>query len=185
MCLQAQVSELKVKHLQEELKCQRQNAETSRCNAEQRRKDMEREHQRVRRRTRTRLWFIVSCTALLLNTQPHRSFIFSYELLGSLSWNWLFCFHNKSSCHNVWYFSTENCALKSHSDWRSVLCRSCWSCRERDRLWRDNISRRATDSTRRSSRPEHFTTRCRLSTTRYHGWGVTRCSDPAELTRIV
>ncbi|TRY90108.1 hypothetical protein DNTS_031602 [Danionella cerebrum] len=42
----AQAAEQKVKHLQEELKCQRQNAESSRCNAEQRRKDMEREHQR-------------------------------------------------------------------------------------------------------------------------------------------
>ncbi|KAK1804140.1 hypothetical protein P4O66_020179 [Electrophorus voltai] len=42
----AQAAELRVKQLQEELKCQRQNAETSRCNAEQRRRDMEREHQR-------------------------------------------------------------------------------------------------------------------------------------------
>lgn len=33
--------------------------------------------------TWTRLWFIVSCTALLLNTQPHHSFIFSFELQGS------------------------------------------------------------------------------------------------------
>ncbi|KAK2838654.1 hypothetical protein Q7C36_013468 [Tachysurus vachellii] len=42
----AQTAEQRVKQLQEELKCQRQNAETSRCNAEQRRKEMEREHQR-------------------------------------------------------------------------------------------------------------------------------------------
>ncbi|KAL6480363.1 hypothetical protein MHYP_G00113960 [Metynnis hypsauchen] len=42
----AQAAEQRVKQLQEELKCQRQNAETSRCNAEQRRKDMEREHQK-------------------------------------------------------------------------------------------------------------------------------------------
>ncbi|XP_058252964.1 centromere protein F isoform X1 [Hemibagrus wyckioides] len=42
----AQGAEQRVKQLQEELKCQRQNADTSRCNAEQRRKEMEREHQR-------------------------------------------------------------------------------------------------------------------------------------------
>ncbi|XP_017545326.1 centromere protein F isoform X2 [Pygocentrus nattereri] len=42
----AQAAEQRVKQLQEELKCQRQNAETSRCNAEQRRKEMEREHQK-------------------------------------------------------------------------------------------------------------------------------------------
>lgn len=47
MCRQTQAAEQRVKQLQEELKCQRQNAETSRCNAEQRRKEMEREHQRV------------------------------------------------------------------------------------------------------------------------------------------
>ncbi|KAI4893697.1 hypothetical protein NFI96_000597 [Prochilodus magdalenae] len=42
----AQAAEQRVKQLQEELKCQRQNAETSRCSAEQRRKDMERDHQK-------------------------------------------------------------------------------------------------------------------------------------------
>ncbi|XP_007247498.3 centromere protein F [Astyanax mexicanus] len=42
----AQGAEQRVKHLQEELKCQRQNAETTRCNAEQRKKEMEREHQK-------------------------------------------------------------------------------------------------------------------------------------------
>ncbi|TSY55757.1 Centromere protein F [Bagarius yarrelli] len=42
----AQAAEQRVKQLQEELKCQRQNAETSRCNAEQRRKEMEKDHQR-------------------------------------------------------------------------------------------------------------------------------------------
>ncbi|XP_063045986.1 centromere protein F [Engraulis encrasicolus] len=42
----AQACEQRAKHLQEELKCQRQNAETSRTHAEQKRKEMEREHQR-------------------------------------------------------------------------------------------------------------------------------------------
>ncbi|XP_042558707.1 centromere protein F-like isoform X1 [Clupea harengus] len=42
----AQASELRVKQLQEELKCQRQNAETTRCHGDQKRKEMERGHQR-------------------------------------------------------------------------------------------------------------------------------------------
>lgn len=50
MCLcQASGAEQRLKQLQEELKCYRQNAESSRLQHQQRVKDLEKQHQRVRR----------------------------------------------------------------------------------------------------------------------------------------
>lgn len=49
MCvLQASGVEQRVKQLQEELKCQRQNAESSRLQHQQRVKEQEKQHQKVR-----------------------------------------------------------------------------------------------------------------------------------------
>lgn len=45
---QASGAEQRLKQLQEELKCQRQNAESSRLQHQQRSKDLEKQHQRVR-----------------------------------------------------------------------------------------------------------------------------------------
>ena len=46
------MAELKVKKLQEELKCQGQNAESSRLQHQQRTKELEKQHQMVRERWR-------------------------------------------------------------------------------------------------------------------------------------
>lgn len=47
---QASGAEQKLKQVQEELKCQRQNAESSRLQHQQRTKELEKQHQKVRRR---------------------------------------------------------------------------------------------------------------------------------------
>ncbi len=54
MCVsvwQASGAEQRLKHLQEELKCQRQNAESSRLQHQQRSKELEKQHQRVRQQS--------------------------------------------------------------------------------------------------------------------------------------
>ena len=137
---QASGSEQRLKQLQEELRCQRQNAESIRLQNQQRTKEMEKQHQKVR--------------------QGQMDDRHMGKLKEARENFWLLL---------VWVHPCSTLQLKLTAHIQRCLCvafRTRWSFRKRGSGLKSSISRRWISSTRSCSRPGRSTMPCRLRMTR-------------------